>query len=294
RETENQESTNAGLRLVAEEKEKYRQKQSERMLKAASERKAMAAREEAQARQRNEEEEEEEEEQALQARALGAAGGETATDDDDDTPSGGGQGDRAGGPDVDVAEEADDGGADAGALPASSVDSQEAGRRRADEARLAYEQNARRAADSLASQNAGQRLVAEEKEKYRQRQAKNIMEGAARRKQQRHQQGGGTDDELELEGDGSPPDSEAGRENADGAIGAPAEDPSSEGGGDGGGGGGGGATPPAVGSSGRDSSQGSGGLDAVRMRLRESLGGKRGEEGGETSTNGQGGARDEL
>jgi len=41
----------------------------------------------------------------------------------------------------------------------------------AEEARLAYEMNSRRAEESAASQNAGLRLVSEQKEAYRQRQA---------------------------------------------------------------------------------------------------------------------------
>ena len=40
----------------------------------------------------------------------------------------------------------------------------------AEEAKIAYEKNSRRMDDSLASQNAGLRIVAEEREKYRQRQ----------------------------------------------------------------------------------------------------------------------------
>lgn len=44
------------------------------------------------------------------------------------------------------------------------------GRRMAEEAKIAYEKNSRRMDESLASQNAGLRIVAEEREKYNQRQ----------------------------------------------------------------------------------------------------------------------------
>lgn len=40
----------------------------------------------------------------------------------------------------------------------------------AEEAKLAYEKNSRRVEENLATQNAGLRVVAEEREKYRQRQ----------------------------------------------------------------------------------------------------------------------------
>lgn len=40
----------------------------------------------------------------------------------------------------------------------------------AEEARIAYQKNSRRSEENLATQNAGLRVVAEEKEKYRQRQ----------------------------------------------------------------------------------------------------------------------------
>lgn len=40
----------------------------------------------------------------------------------------------------------------------------------AEEARIEYQKNSRHAEESLATQNAGLRIVAEEREKYRQRQ----------------------------------------------------------------------------------------------------------------------------
>lgn len=44
------------------------------------------------------------------------------------------------------------------------------GRRTAEEAKIAYAKNSRRVGESLETQNAGLRIVADEREKYRQRQ----------------------------------------------------------------------------------------------------------------------------
>ena len=54
--------------------------------------------------------------------------------------------------------------------PPSFLGISQVGRRRAEEAKRAYEKNSRRAEESLKIQNADMRIVAEEKEKYRQRQ----------------------------------------------------------------------------------------------------------------------------
>eukprot|EP00752_Nemacystus_decipiens_P008352 g7466.t1 len=284
-ETQRMETTNAGLRIVAEEKEKYRQRQAEEMMRKQAGRQGSAKRPESSLKVT---EKEAQGEDALRARAVEGSpdtglSATAATTTANDRPGAGGSGvagdtgdHHAGSQEVGGDEEkiklrddnAEEGGKESGRrehpvaqgtaaavsagaagegvdATSSSVDPQEMGRRMAEEAKIAYEKNSRRAEEILMSQNAGLRIVAEEKDKYRQRQTQSIMEGARRRKQQEQQKQGGHQAEL---GDGRTPTNPeltaGGRKAADDSSSAPAT-----------------------------------GLEAVRMRLRESMAAKSG--GGE-------------
>ncbi|CAM9096679.1 unnamed protein product [Scytosiphon promiscuus] len=306
REAQRIESSNAGLRLVAEEKEKYRQRQAQEMMQRATERKTKAsAAKKAREAQRagasvafsGREAEEEDAESSLRARADDYGGEGIGSES--------GSSDGAGGPQDGGGEEgmkamfdddhregtvrASDGdgsttGADAvgessddgSSVFTPSAEAREVERRLAEEAKLAYERNSRQTEDTLATQNAGLRLVAEEKEKYRQRQTTSILEGAKHRKQQQQQQqeqqqqlqqhGEAGDDQPET-GESQPPTPEESEseKKVDGPVST--------------------SVSTAGGATSGSATEGGGGrgegLEAVRMRLRESLSSKRGGAEGE-------------
>lgn len=171
------ESQNAGLRLVAEEKERYRQRQAKDMMINARERKAKK-KAEVEAAQARVDEQEQAHEDALEARNIA----HSPTNTEKDVPA-------TGKTEAKTEVEAD---TTSERSEVQEEDEQperqqtaEEHRRRAQEA---YEARSRQVADQEEVRNAGLRLVAEEKERYRDRQAKKMMNAAAERKSARQAQ----------------------------------------------------------------------------------------------------------